>query len=634
VWNWNTGKQEAWPAAPHARTGRACSGPVGLATSGDGERIAVVTADGLLHLFSGRTLEPQGEPLETGLDPFPVCNAQIVFSPDGRWLAVSNGEFSLNGTFTGKSVGLFERTRDGWRPGPPLTGHQIRVDALAFSEDSEHLATGSPTGKEPKTDPGLIVLHDVKTGKTGKSITTINDPYLLALDWDRHRVVAGSVFKDALVYDIDSGENDRRISGLGSVVEPVYNGDWTQLAVSGNDGFRLLDADSLEQIKGPDIKSKSGSIAAVFLPHDQVLLAGDHNSMTVWDLTSTSVLQTVTEKLASVLPTARPDVFITSRSAIDGTFMTILGPVPAYQPRSPEIRVGSPQVYGPAWCADPSTNRIATVATGTPAGKGDIVVRQGAPPFDVTSRTHAVDFASPIACAWRPDGKQIAVGGWDGEVALYQVATGDVQLVDAQLRTPVISLAYRPDSTELWVTSPGSGSGAIPVRITNLDNTPHAMPALPNRGTFDALRFSPDGRFLVTVAAKKVRVLDARSLEPVTDEIPVTTNLTVSVFVSPDGHTAVITDFGGWMQLVDLRAGRAIGPPIPTGPLPGVFGRDDMTIYTTTPDGRATVWDLAPNHVRDAACALAGRNLTQAEWDRYLPWAGPRDQTCAQFPQE
>jgi hypothetical protein len=104
--------------------------------------------------------------------------------------------------------------------------------------------------------------------------------------------------------------------------------------------------------------------------------------------------------------------------------------------------------------------------------------------------------------------------------------------------------------------------------------------------------------------------------------------------VSPDGHTAVISDPGGSMRLIDLRAGRAIGPPIPIAANSfAVFGRDATTIYAPTPDGKATVWDLAADHVRDKACALAGRNLTQAEWHSYLSWAGPRRKTCPQFPQ-
>ena len=104
--------------------------------------------------------------------------------------------------------------------------------------------------------------------------------------------------------------------------------------------------------------------------------------------------------------------------------------------------------------------------------------------------------------------------------------------------------------------------------------------------------------------------------------------------MSPDGLFAVTADLGHRIQLVDLRAGRVIGPRIRiVHDSFGVFGRDGTTIYTSTPDGKATVWNLAPDHVRDEACALVGRNLTQEEWNLYLPGAGPRRKTCPQFPQ-
>ena len=630
VWNWKTGQRQAWPAAPRVGAGRGCAhaNPVGLATSPDGELIAVVSADGLLHLFSGQTLAAQGQPFKTGLDPFPACDAQIAFSPNGRWLAVTNGRFGVNGKFTGKSVGLFERSRDGWRSGPPLTGHRIRVDTLAFSKDSSILATGSPAGTDPNTEPGRIVLHDVRTGNTGQIIETSDDPLALALDWDHHRVVAGSQLKDALVYDLDKPSEPTSIRGLGTVTLPFYNADWKQLGISGTDGFRLLDAASLKPIDGPDIEPKAVTpIPVVYLPNDQILLASDVGPMTVWDLRSTSVLQHVIPKLATVIPTARPDVFLAPKSTSAGTFITILGP--DYQPRTDEIPVGAPQQFGPAWCTDLRTNQIATVGTGSPDHRGDLVMLRGVAPFDVLSRTRGVDFV-PLACAWRPDSKQIAIGGLGGEVALYQVATGTIRRVDARPISAAVSVDYRPDATELWVTGPAS----TPARITNLDSTPQVTPALPALGVISSLHFTPDGRFLVTADVTSVQVLDAHSLKPVTAHIPATTDGIFLILVSPDGHVAVTSDFGGWMRRIDLRAGRAIGSRIRIENFSvAFFGRDDTTIYAQTPDGRATVWDLAPDHVRDAACALAGRNLTQTEWHRYLPWAGPPRATCAQFPQ-
>ena len=40
---------------------------------------------------------------------------------------------------------------------------------------------------------------------------------------------------------------------------------------------------------------------------------------------------------------------------------------------------------------------------------------------------------------------------------------------------------------------------------------------------------------------------------------------------------------------------------------------------TTSPNGTPTILDLDPAHWQTMACHLAGRNLTGAEWNQYLP---------------
>ena len=40
------------------------------------------------------------------------------------------------------------------------------------------------------------------------------------------------------------------------------------------------------------------------------------------------------------------------------------------------------------------------------------------------------------------------------------------------------------------------------------------------------------------------------------------------------------------------------------------------------------LWDLEPTHWLDAACQVAGRNLTPEEWDQYLGEFGPYHETC------
>jgi hypothetical protein len=51
-----------------------------------------------------------------------------------------------------------------------------------------------------------------------------------------------------------------------------------------------------------------------------------------------------------------------------------------------------------------------------------------------------------------------------------------------------------------------------------------------------------------------------------------------------------------------------------------------------TLNGRGAVMALDRSTWREEACELAGRNMTEDEWHRYLPDDGPRRATCPQFP--
>ncbi len=52
---------------------------------------------------------------------------------------------------------------------------------------------------------------------------------------------------------------------------------------------------------------------------------------------------------------------------------------------------------------------------------------------------------------------------------------------------------------------------------------------------------------------------------------------------------------------------------------------------TTVPTGTDMVWDFDPAHWASTACGVAGRNLTEAEWQQFLP-DRPYQLTCPQWP--
>lgn len=81
--------------------------------------------------------------------------------------------------------------------------------------------------------------------------------------------------------------------------------------------------------------------------------------------------------------------------------------------------------------------------------------------------------------------------------------------------------------------------------------------------------------------------------------------------------------------------------PLPSEsiPLPGHDGRSRDALFLRNAnvlaslgdDGALILWNLDPAAVAAKACALAGRNLTPAEWAQHL--GGPYRRTCPQWPE-
>jgi DNA-binding SARP family transcriptional activator/WD40 repeat protein len=111
---------------------------------------------------------------------------------------------------------------------------------------------------------------------------------------------------------------------------------------------------------------------------------------------------------------------------------------------------------------------------------------------------------------------------------------------------------------------------------------------------------------------------------------------TRSLTFSADGTMLLATSQDDTVSLYDVATRTRIGEPIPArSPTP------DLTPGFLRPDGRAVavtdhngiaVWDLAPDHLADAACQLAGRNLTRTEWGTYLAGLGDYRATCPELP--
>jgi WD40 repeat protein len=142
---------------------------------------------------------------------------------------------------------------------------------------------------------------------------------------------------------------------------------------------------------------------------------------------------------------------------------------------------------------------------------------------------------------------------------------------------------------------------------------------------------SQNGIAAGTTADGRIYLFDPNTLE-ISAELPASHGYAVTMWFSDDGSRLVVGNTTDGERVYDVRSRTLLGDAIPIDR--GVFS----FLSSISPDGQqlaipvgrlgVALWDLNQAHWPDAACAVAGRSLTQAEWDQYLGRWGTYHQTC------
>jgi WD40 repeat protein/class 3 adenylate cyclase len=253
----------------------------------------------------------------------------------------------------------------------------------------------------------------------------------------------------------------------------------------------------------------------------------------------------------------------------------------------------------------------------------------------VATASIAPDFPSGVA--WSPDGTRVAVSASGPPTSSQD--TGSVTIFDSSghqlgrtvLPSAATSVAFAPDGQTVAV---GRDSGDVVIVDGHTAKVERTIKLGASQG-IESLAFAPSGRLLVGGWDGVVSQYDPASGRKVARDVLVAPSPVSAISVNPAADRFATTGgTSGGLTIWDAATLQQFGANFPGGL--GQWGNAQYTpdgahVIAVFDDGSGDVWPVSVPALMSHACAVARRNLTQEEWQRFVPNAGYQS-TCPQFP--
>ena len=191
--------------------------------------------------------------------------------------------------------------------------------------------------------------------------------------------------------------------------------------------------------------------------------------------------------------------------------------------------------------------------------------------------------------AFNHDGRLLATTSNDGTTRIWDPHTGTLKHTLKGHTDDVVNAAFNPDGTLL---ATASEDGTTRIWNPHTGTLQHTLTG--HTGKVTHTTFSPDGELLATTSNDRTTHI----WNPETGTLQHTLT----------GHTGKVTH--------------------------AAFNYDGTLLATTSDDRTARIWNMTfPSRIflQKKACKIAGRNLTRAEWKKFLPGESYQG-TCPQWP--
>ncbi|MEM7129517.1 MAG: NB-ARC domain-containing protein [Chloroflexota bacterium] len=431
----------------------------------------------------------------------PVRDVQV--SPDGQWLATAGFDQTVqlrawsglndpSDTISGESISKNNiQQKDVYR----LTGHENQIWSIAFSPDSQILASGS--------DDQSIRLWRLDTRKPLRILRSkLNRVWTVEFSPDSRTLVSGSDDQTLSFWDVATGRATQILEGYSNQIWSVDYCKRQQLLASAGDDKRIyLWSVSEEGIRNPEpimLLGHTDRVRSIAFCHEENLLlsGGDDHLIRLWNLTDRQNSQVLSGHANRVWSVAfSTDGRTVASGSEDGTIR--LWRIPSG--RCYRIIQANERIWSVAFSPD---NQSLVSAS------DEHVIRL----WDVKKGYCIQNMAGHEGRVWSVkfsvDGKYIVSGGDDQTIRIWETETGDCVRILEGHEDLVLSVACSPCGRYI-----ASGSDDRSVRVWDQQEGTCLQIIEAHKGSVRSVQFSHDGMVFSGGSDEFVRLWDWQSGE-------------------------------------------------------------------------------------------------------------------------